>query len=77
MGFRLLNRYMDRVHATASEDREVCRRFFDVLNLLAPPASLLTPRVAWRVLSRRARPDRGSPWGLARAAASAGAATAR
>ena len=77
MGFHLLNRYMDRVHATASEDTEVCRRFFDVLNLLAPPASLLTPRVAWRVLSRRARTDRGSPWGVARAAASAGAATAR
>jgi hypothetical protein len=73
-GFHLLNRYMDRVHAMAAEDREVCRQFFDVLNLLSPPASLLSPRVAWRVLSRRPTCDRGSPWGLARAAGAGAAA---
>ena len=29
--------YLERVHAVASEDRAVCRDFFHVLNLLAPP----------------------------------------
>jgi 2-polyprenyl-6-methoxyphenol hydroxylase-like FAD-dependent oxidoreductase len=63
-GFHLLNRYMDRVHAIASENEEVCRKFFDVLNLLAPPTSLLTPRIAWQVATRRTRNDQGSPWGV-------------
>jgi hypothetical protein len=52
-GFALVNRYLERVHAVASEDRVVCRKFFDVLNLLAPPPSLMSPLVAWRVLARR------------------------
>jgi hypothetical protein len=63
-GFHLVNRYMERLHALASEDAGVCRKFFDVLNLLAPPTSLMTPRVAWRVLSHKARPDQGTPWVL-------------
>jgi 2-polyprenyl-6-methoxyphenol hydroxylase-like FAD-dependent oxidoreductase len=50
----LLNRYLDRVHAAASQDAAVCRAFFDVLNLLAPPTALLSPRLAWRVLTARA-----------------------
>jgi 2-polyprenyl-6-methoxyphenol hydroxylase-like FAD-dependent oxidoreductase len=62
-GFHLVNRYLERVHAAASADPEVCRRFFDVLNLLAPPTSLMAPRVAWRVLTRAAPPKPGSPWG--------------
>lgn len=67
-GFGLINRYLERVHAVASEDPMVCRRFFDVLNLLAPPPSLMTPQVAWRVLTRRVPKDEGSPWGPGRAA---------
>lgn len=62
-GFHLVNRYLERVHAVASEDPVVCRRFFDVLNLLAPPTSLMTPRVAWRVLARAVPVGPGSPWG--------------
>jgi 2-polyprenyl-6-methoxyphenol hydroxylase-like FAD-dependent oxidoreductase len=62
-GFPLLNRYLERVHAVASEDPVVCRSFFDVLNLLAPPMALMTPRVAWRVLARAAPVGPGSPWG--------------
>ena len=42
-GTSLINRYMARVHAIASEDAIVCRRFFHVLNMLAPPSSLMTP----------------------------------
>lgn len=60
-GFRIVNRYLERVHAVASDDPVVCRRFFDVLNLLAPPTSLMKPAVAWRVLARRAPKGPGSP----------------
>ena len=49
-------------------DPVVCRRFFDVLNLLAPPAALLAPAIAWRVLGRRAPPGPGSPRPAAAAA---------
>ena len=62
------NRYLERVHAVASEDPVVCRKFFDVLNLLAPPASLLSPRLAWRVLARAAPKGESSPWGTRRPA---------
>jgi len=63
LGFALVNRYLERVHAVASEDPVVCRKFFDVLNLLAPPPSLMAPGVAWRVLARRAPRGKTSPWG--------------
>lgn len=72
-GSALVNRYLDRVHAIASQDPIVCRRFFDVLNLLAPPASLLSPVVAWRVLTRRPARGEGSPWGNAPTSTVAGA----
>jgi 2-polyprenyl-6-methoxyphenol hydroxylase-like FAD-dependent oxidoreductase len=62
-GFGLINRYLERVHAMASADPVVCRKFFDVLNLLAPPPSLMSPRVAWRVLGRSKPQGEGSPWG--------------
>lgn len=63
-GSAIVNRYLERVHATASDDQTVCRKFFDVLNLLAPPTSLMAPAVAWRVLARRRPRDSGTPWGL-------------
>jgi 2-polyprenyl-6-methoxyphenol hydroxylase-like FAD-dependent oxidoreductase len=63
-GSRLVNRYLERVHAAASDDAKVCRKFFDVLNLLATPDSLMSPSVAWRVIARRPMRGRGSPWGL-------------
>ncbi len=50
-GYHLLNRYLDRVHALASADPVVCKRFFEVLSLLAPPTALLTPAMAWRVMT--------------------------
>lgn len=54
MGFRLMSRYFERVHAVASEDPVVCDKFFHVLNLFTPPVSLMSPRIAWRVLVRPA-----------------------
>lgn len=65
-GFLIVNRYLERVHAVASKDPVVCRRFFDVLNLLAPPSSLMSPRIAWRLLLPSASQVENSPWGLPR-----------
>ena len=48
-GFKLVNRYMERAHAACAKDPVVLRRFFDVANLLAPPTSMMSPKVAWRV----------------------------
>ncbi len=63
-GSSLVNKYLDRVHAAASEDPDICRRFFNVLNLLKSPASLMLPPVVWRVMSRRRLPSGpGTPWG--------------
>jgi len=74
-GSGVVNRYLERVHAVASEDPAVCRKFFDVLNLLAAPTSLMAPSVAWRVLARRAPQRPGSPWGPDGEAARARAAS--
>ena len=68
-GFRLMNRYLERVHAVASEDPVVCRKFFDVLNLFASPRSLLSPSMVWRVLARPTPQGVGSPWCAMRAEA--------
>jgi hypothetical protein len=65
-GFALVNRYLERVHAVASQDPVVCRKLFEVLNLLAPLSSLMSPRIGWRVFSRSAPRGEGSPWGLMR-----------
>lgn len=56
-GFRLMSRYLERLHAVAAEDRIVCRQFMTVLNLLASPVSLFSRRIAWCVLTRRIHSD--------------------
>ncbi|MEX2080526.1 MAG: FAD-binding monooxygenase, partial [Dehalococcoidia bacterium] len=48
-GFKLVNAYMGRAHAACTRDPVVLRQFFEVANLLAPPTSMLSPRIAWRV----------------------------
>lgn len=60
-GFRVVSKYVDRVHAVASEDPVVSRAFFDVLNLLEPPPSMMRPAIARRVLFRRLPSGHGSP----------------
>jgi 2-polyprenyl-6-methoxyphenol hydroxylase-like FAD-dependent oxidoreductase len=49
----LVNWYLDHVHDAASIDRRVCRRFFDVANMLAPPTALFRPGVVARVALAR------------------------
>ncbi len=47
---RVLNRYIARLLAVAHQDATVAAAFHRVANLVAPPRSLLHPRVALRVL---------------------------
>ena len=52
---RLINRYVGRLQRVAGHDATVARAFFAVGNLVAPPTSLLRPRIALRVLARPVR----------------------
>jgi hypothetical protein len=48
-----VNRYLDRLYATAAHDEVVSVAFSRVTNLLDPPTALLRPAIAARVLTRR------------------------
>ena len=48
-GTDMVNWYLERLHRAASADRVVCRRFFDVANLLAPAPTLFHPSTVFRV----------------------------
>ncbi|ACA18649.1 monooxygenase FAD-binding [Methylobacterium sp. 4-46] len=60
-GTALVNRYLERVHAVASCDPLVCRKFFEVVNLLAPTSDLFSPKLMWRVLRPSADQGGNSP----------------
>ncbi len=49
-GFGIVSRYMERAHQAATRDPVVLKQFFEVASLLAAPTSMMTPRIAWRVL---------------------------
>ncbi len=49
VGVNAINRYISFVHRAASIDRVVCRKFFDVANLLAPASTLMRPGIVARV----------------------------
>lgn len=51
---RVINRYMERLVATAAHDEVVARTFYEVTGMLKPPTALLTPAMARRVLRRDA-----------------------
>jgi len=70
-GSTVVNRYLERVHAVASHEPFVCRKFFDVLNLLAPPTSLFAPRVLLRVLTAKVPEGSGSLLGAGSAQSAA------
>lgn len=46
----LLNAYVLRVHLATHHDEVVYTQFLRVMNLMEPPASLMLPRIMWRVL---------------------------
>ena len=52
----LINAYIAKVHLATHHDPVVYAQFLRVMNLMAPPTSLMRPRIAWRVLRRRPRP---------------------
>jgi len=48
-GTDVVNWYLDRVHKAASRDKVLCKAFFEVANLVAPPQTLFNPRLIARV----------------------------
>lgn len=45
----LLSKYMDRLTWVAGEDPDVAAAFLHVAHMLAPPTSLMHPKIVWRV----------------------------
>jgi len=58
-GVNFVNWYMSKLHKAAHADTVPAMAFFRVANLLAPPASVLHPKVAWRVFLRNAARSAG------------------
>lgn len=58
-GVDLLNRYVAAVHRATLEDAAVGAAFIQVMNLMAPPSSLMTPRMVLRVWQANRRLARG------------------
>lgn len=48
--WRLVNRYLERLFPVAHRDPTVALALLRVVGLIAPPETLLSPRVLWRVL---------------------------
>jgi 2-polyprenyl-6-methoxyphenol hydroxylase-like FAD-dependent oxidoreductase len=57
---RLINAYLARLHAAAAHDASLASAFLRVAGLVAPPQTLLGPRVAVRVLRGSLRPATGT-----------------
>jgi 2-polyprenyl-6-methoxyphenol hydroxylase-like FAD-dependent oxidoreductase len=57
---RLLNAYITRLHAAAARDASLADAFVRVAGLVAPPQTLLHPRVAVRVVRPGRRPAVGA-----------------
>lgn len=53
--FRALTWYMDRVMELVHDDLDAYREFLAVVHLVKPPAALMTPKVAGKVLGKWAR----------------------
>jgi 2-polyprenyl-6-methoxyphenol hydroxylase-like FAD-dependent oxidoreductase len=59
-GVSFINWYMSKLHRAAHHDPVPALAFHRVANLLAPPPSVMRPRVVWRVLRGNLRLARGS-----------------
>ena len=57
---RLVNAYIARLHAAAAHDAGLASTFVRVAGLVAPPQTLLRPRVALRVLRAGLHPATGT-----------------
>ncbi len=47
---RFINWYINKLHIAAQNDAEVSVAFLNVTSMLAPPPSILHPRIIWRVI---------------------------
>ena len=56
VGVKIINAYIARMHKAAHADPSVAIAFHRVGNLLAPPPSIMHPRIAMRVLWHNLRP---------------------
>jgi 2-polyprenyl-6-methoxyphenol hydroxylase-like FAD-dependent oxidoreductase len=65
---RMVNTYLERLHAAAERDPRVGRAFLRVVNLVDPPQALLHPRTAGRVLVAGRRPAAPGTTGAPKAA---------
>ena len=50
MAMDLINGYVAMIHKATQKDPIVHKQFLKVMNLIAPPASLMHPRIFWRVM---------------------------
>ena len=57
---RLVNAYIARLHAAAAHDASLASTFVRVAGLVAPPQTLLRPKVALRVLRAGLHPPKGT-----------------
>jgi hypothetical protein len=55
---RFLNWYIGRVHNAAHHDARVSIAFLKVINMVAPPSSILHPGIVWRVIKANLWPGR-------------------
>ncbi len=53
---RLMNWYTSRVYQLTWQDRDIARRFLQVMHLMRGPEVLFAPRVLYHVLALRPRP---------------------
>jgi len=60
LGVKVVNAYMAKLHKAAHHDAAVTMAFHQVGNLLAPPQSVMHPRIVWRVLWGNLRPPRSA-----------------
>jgi 2-polyprenyl-6-methoxyphenol hydroxylase-like FAD-dependent oxidoreductase len=55
---RFLNWYVGKVHLAAHNDARVSIAFLKVTNMIAPPPSIMHPRIVWRVMKGTLWPSR-------------------
>lgn len=56
---RFINWYLEKLHHAAHRDPVVSVAFLKVVNLMAPPPSVMQPGIAWRVLRGNVWPRKG------------------
>jgi hypothetical protein len=53
---RFINWYIGKLHCAATRDSALATAFLQVVNLMMPPSSLLSPEIARRVWQGNRRP---------------------